>query len=77
MNVYSVISVVIVIVGAVITIIRREKIKMVAEIGKAGMESIANSLSPGDDTPGKVTPAEWAEAAEAMSAKAKELMKDV
>jgi hypothetical protein len=76
MNAYAVISVVIVIVGALIGIIKREKIKQTAEIAKAGMESIAASLSDTDDTPGKITPAEWAEAIEVMAAKAKTIMKD-
>jgi hypothetical protein len=77
MNAYAVISVVIVIVGALIGIIKREKIKQTAEIAKAGMESIAGSLSDTDDTPGKITPAEWAEAVEVMAAKAKTIMRDV
>ena len=77
MNVYTVVTVLIVIVGAVIGIIKREKIKQVAVIGKAGMESIAASLSPSDDTPGKVTPAEYAEAVEAMAIAAKSVLKDV
>lgn len=77
MNIYTVVTVVIVIVGAVIGLIKREKIKATAEIAKAGMESIAASLSPSDDTPGKVTPAEWAEAAGAMADKAKDVLRDV
>ena len=71
-----VLSVVIVVIGAVVGIIKREKIKQTAEIAKVGMESIAASLSDTDDTPGKITPAEWAEAVEAMAGKAKEIIKD-
>ena len=77
MNAYSIITVAIVVIGAVIGIIKREKIKQTAEIAKAGMESVAASLSDTDDTPGKITPAEWAEAVEVMAAKAKTIMKDV
>jgi len=77
MNVYAVITVLIVIVGAVVGIIKREKIKQAAVVAKAGMESIAASLSPSDDTPGRLTPAEYAEAAEAMAAAAKTVLKDV
>ena len=77
MNIYAVISVVVVVLGAIIGIIKSQKIKMTAQIIKAGMESIAASLSDTDDTPGKITPAEWAEAMEVMAAKAKTLMKDV
>ena len=77
MNLYAVITVVVVVIGAVIGIIKNQKIKMTAEVVKAGMESIALSLSDTDDTPGKITPAEWAEAMEVMSAKAKTILKDV
>ncbi len=77
MNVYAVLTVLIVIVGAVIGVIKREKIKTAAVIAKAGMESIAASLSPSDDTPGRLTPAEYAEAAEAMAVAAKSVLKDV
>ena len=72
-----VISVVVVVLGAVIGLIKREKLKDAAMITKAGIESISASLGPNDDTPGKITPAEWAEAVEAMAGKAKTIIKDV
>ena len=72
-----VISVVVVVLGAVIGLIKREKLKDAAMITKAGIESISASLGPNDDTPGKITPAEIAEAIEAMGNVGKNVLKDI
>ena len=74
---YVIVSVVVFVVGAMITIIKREKIKNATEIVKAGIGSMQQSLSPGDDTPGKITPAEIGEMIEAAGKKAKEVLKDI
>ena len=76
-TIFGIISVVVVVLGAMITIIKRERIKDAAEIVKAGLASLQGSLAPGDDTPGKITPAEIAEAIEAAGKKAKEVLKDI
>ena len=75
--IYAVVSVVVVVVGAMITIIKREKIRNAAEIIKAGIWSMKESLAPNDDTPGKITPAEVGEIVEAVGKKAKEVLKDI
>lgn len=74
---FGIVSVIVVVLGAAITIIKREKIKDTAEIVKAGIASVQGSLAPGDDTPGKMTPAEIGEVVEAMGKKAKEVLKDI
>ncbi len=75
--VFGIVSVVVVVVGAVIGVIKREKIKDAAEIVKAALASAQGSLSPGDDTPGRITPAEIGEIIEAAGKKAKEVLKDI
>ena len=75
--VFGIVSVVVVVLGAMITIIKREKIKDAAEIVKAGLWSLEDSISPGDDTPGRITPAEIGEMVEALGKKAKEVLKDI
>jgi hypothetical protein len=47
------------------------KYKWAMEAGKAVAESLAASRSPTDDTPGVITPAEYAEAIEAGAKAAK------
>lgn len=74
---FGIVSVVVVVVGAVITVIKREKIKDAAEIVKAGLASAQGSLSASDDTPGKLTPAEIGGIVEAAGKKAKEVLKDM
>ena len=74
---FGIVSVVVVVFGAMVTIIKREKIKDSAEIVKAGLASIKGSLSPNDDTPGKITPAEIGEVVEAVGKKAKEVLRDI
>ena len=74
--VFGIVSVVVVVVGAMITIIKREKIRDAAEIVKAGLWSAQESLSKDDDTPGKITPAEIGEIGEAVGKKANEVLKD-
>ena len=74
---FGIVSIVVVVIGAMITIIKREKIKDAAEIVKAGLWSAKESLSPNDDTPGKITPAEIGEIVEAVGKKAKEVLKDI
>ncbi len=76
-TIFGIVSVVVVVIGAAITIIKREKIKDAAEIVKAGLYSIQASLGPSDDTPGRMTPAEIGEAIEAAGKKAKEVLKDM
>ncbi len=75
--VFGIVSVVVIVVGAMITIVKREKIKDAAEIVKAGIESMKGSLSPDDDTPGRITPSEVGEMVEAAGKKAKEVLKDI
>ena len=77
MNWAVVISTVVVVIGAVIGIIKSQKIKNVAIITQALLSSISQSLSDTDDTPGKLTPAEIAEAIEAAGKAAKGVLKDV
>ncbi|KKK86398.1 hypothetical protein LCGC14_2763650 [marine sediment metagenome] len=74
---FGIVSVVVVVLGAMITIIKREKIRNAGEIIKAGIWSLKESLSPDDDTPGKITPAEIGEIVEAVGKKAKEVLKDI
>ena len=74
---FGIVSVVVVVFGAMVTIIKREKIKDAAEIVKAALLSAKGSLSPNDDTPGKITPAEIGEIVEAAGKKAKEVLKDI
>ena len=74
---FGIVSVVVIVLGAMITIIKKEKIKDAAEIVKAGIWSMKESLSPNDDTPGKITPAEVGELVEAVGKKAKEVLKDI
>ena len=74
---FGIVSVIVVVGGAMITIIKREKIKDAAEIVKAGLYSMQESLSPNDDTPGKLTPAEIGEMVESVGKKAKEVLKDI
>ena len=74
---FGIVSIVVVVVGAMITIIKREKIKDTTEIVKAGLLSMKDSLSPDDDTPGRMTPSEIGETVEAMGKKAKEVLKDI
>ncbi len=76
-TIFGIVSVVVVVIGAVITVIKREKIKDATEIVKAGLASIQVSLAPGDDTPGRITPAEIGAIVEALGAKAKEVLKDI
>ncbi len=76
-TIYVVITVLIVVGGAVITIIKKEKIKAVAQITMAGIEAAGMAMSPGDDTPGKITAEEWGEIVEAIGKKAKEVGKKV
>lgn len=66
MDVGAIITIVALGGGFLVTLARLvPKIAKIAVVGKfatgAG-ESLARSYGPGDDTPGKVTPAEWAEA---------------
>ena len=68
---------VVVVLGAMITIIKKEKIKNAAEIIKAGIWSMKESLSPDDEPPGRITPAEIGEVVEAVGKKAKEVLKDI
>ncbi len=75
--IFGIVSVVVIVVGAVITVIKTEKIKDAAAIVIAGLASVKGSLAPGDDTPGKITPAEVGEAIEAIGKKAKEVLKDM
>ena len=75
--IFGIVSVVVIVIGAMITIIKREKIKNAAEIIKAGIWSMKESLAPDDDTPGKITPAEVGEIVEAVGKKAKEVLKDI
>lgn len=75
--IFGIVSVAVIVVGAMVTIIKREKIKDAAEIMKAGIVSMKGSLSPDDDTPGKITPAEIGEMVEAVGKKAKEVLKDI
>ena len=75
--IFGIVSVVVVVVGAAITIIKRERIKDAAEIVKAGLWSLKDTLSPDDDTPGKITPSEVGEIVEAIGKKAKEVLKDM
>ena len=75
--IFGIVSVVVIVVGAMITVIKREKIKDAAEIVKAGLWSVQESLSKNDDTPGKITPAEIGEIVEAVGKKAKEVLKDM
>ncbi len=76
-TIYVVITVLIIVGGAVITIIKKEKIKSVAQITMAGIEAAGMAMSPGDDTPGKITAKEWGEIVEAIGKKAKEVGKDL
>ena len=76
-TVFGIVSVVVVVLGAMVTIIKREKIKDAAEIVKAALWSAKESLSSSDDTPGKITPAEIGEIVEAAGKKAKEVLKDI
>ena len=76
-TIFGIVSVIVVVLGAAITIIKREKIKDTAEIVKAGIASVQGSLAPGDDTPGKITPAEVGEIVEAVGKRAKEVLKDI
>jgi hypothetical protein len=71
--VYTIIVAVIVVGGAVIGLIKREKIKASAQIAMAGIQAAGNALAPGDDTPGKITAEEWGEIVEKIGQKAKEV----
>ncbi len=71
--VYTIITVAIVVGGAVIGLIKREKIKAGAQIAMAGIQAAGAAMSPGDDTPNKITPQEWGEIVEAIGKKAKEV----
>lgn len=75
--IFGIVSVVVIVVGAMITIIKKEKIKDAAEIVKAGLKSAQGSLSKDDDTPGRLTPSEIGEIVEASGKKAKEVLKDI
>ena len=75
--IFGIVSVVVVVLGAMITVIKKEKIKDAAEIVKAGIWSMKESLSPDDDTPGRITPAEIGEVVEAVGKKAKEVLKNI
>ena len=75
--IFGIVSVIVVVIGAAITVIKREKIKDAAEIVKAGLWSVKDTLSPDDDTPGKITPSEVGEIIEAIGKKAKEVLKDM
>ena len=75
--IFGIVSVVVIVFGAMTTIIKREKIKDAAEIVKAGIWSLKGSLAPDDDTPGRITPAEIGEIVEAVGKKAKEVLKDI
>jgi len=77
MNWAVVISTVVVVIGAVIGIIKSQRIKNVAIITQALLSSVSASLAETDDTPGKLTPAEIAEAIEAAGKAAKGVLKDV
>ena len=74
-------SVIVVVAGAITTMAtllpRLAKIKAVGEGGKAFGASLAASSSPTDDTPGRITPSEWAEAIEAGAKAVKENVKDM
>ena len=74
---YVVLTVAIVVGGAVITIIKGAKIKAVAQITMAGIEAAASALAPGDESPGKITAEEWGEIVEAIGKKAREVGKDI
>ncbi len=71
--IYMVISIVIVVGGAVIGVIKSAKIKAGAQITMAGIQAASDALSPDDDTPGKITAEEWGEIVEAIGKKAKEV----
>ena len=75
-TVFGIASVAVIVIGAVIGYITREKIKDTAEIVEAALASAASSLSPSDDTPGRLTPAEIGEIVEAAGSKAKEVLRD-
>lgn len=73
----ALLSIAIVVIGAVIGVIKREKIKDAAEITKAGVEAVTSAISSSDDTPGRITPAEVGEITEAIGKKAKEVLRDM
>ena len=75
--IFGIVSVVVVVIGAVIGVIKREKIKDATKIVEAALYSAQGSLSPSDDTPGRITPAEIGEIVEAAGKKAKEVLKDI
>ncbi len=74
---FGIVSVVVIVLGAMITIIKKEKIRDAAEIVKAGIWSLKDSVSPDDDTPGRITPSEIGEIVEEVGKKAKEVLKDI
>lgn len=75
------ISIIVIVLGAVIgvatTVPRLAKLKFVFAGGKAMAESLAASRSEADDTPGVITPAEWAEGFQAGAEAAKAELKDM
>ena len=75
--IFGIVSVAVLVIGAVVGVIKRERIKNTAKIVKAALYSAQGSLAPGDDTPGRITPAEIGEIVEAAGKKAKEVLKDI
>lgn len=72
---------VIVIVGGALSAIfgivpKLAKYKFIVDGGKAMAESLVASKSATDDTPGVITPAEWAEAFEIGAGAARKALKD-
>ena len=74
-------SVVIIVAGGVITLStvvpKLKKIGVVGEGAKAIGQSLAASYGPSDDTPGKITASEFAEAIEAGAKAVKDSLQDI
>ena len=77
MNLYMLLSAVVVVGGAVMGVIKWQKVKNGGQIGIAFVQSIAESYGPNDDTPGKITPAEWAKAFKDAGAVGEGILKDM
>ena len=80
MNVEGLLAVVVIVLGAVlsmtITVPKLAKMRFIFEGGKAFAQSLVASKSASDDTPGVITPAEWAEAFQAGAAAAAEALRN-
>lgn len=81
MDLTVVFSVIVIVAGAIVgisTVVPRlKKIGIIGVAGQAIGQSLAGSASPDDDTPGRITPKEIAEAIEAGAGAVKNQLKDV